>query len=527
MVLRRHFTFRIAAAFVLLAGVGRLAFPPLLSSGDNMEAVVSGGTEITDRAWDRRYYDGTAGWDGFVEWRYNDSGRPFSTKAAVETMIQAGYDAWSAMNGTLGLGTPLVPVWQQGTDTTVTDAGALDGINAIVWFTGSPGGVLASAPCTSLTTPATTVDDGAGNAVIAFGAPIGDVPVPGPVGAAYAAGTVIDCGVKIDDQENWVDGAGGAGTIDFLSVMTHEEGHTNSVSHSTVGETTATAADEATMSPFVFGNNTDYRTLAEDDVASIVRFLSRFNSLPLTTGGRGVITGVLKEGGSCDTATGVSARAYLGTVEGSNTVETFSRSQFRTGSDDGRFEVNVMEGGPYTIYARQFERAGSGFYLKGRYNVTTNNSNFTKPPGQSTPLDGLATVDWVAAGQTIDIGDVGVLGCVACNSLTRTHSGSGGNPSANPTSSSGCSTGTYHSGEQIQLTASPSPGWQVGSWTGTSNDGSTSTSNTLTMPSGPHATAVHYALISVIPQDLARISILTLVRRQYTPTLPEYHVFPR
>ena len=26
---------------------------------------------------------------------------------------------------------------------------------------------------------------------------------------------------------------------------------------------------------------------------------------------------------------------------------------------------------------------------------------------------------------------------------------------------------------------------------------------------------------------LARISILTLVRRQYTPTLPEYHVFPR
>ncbi len=25
----------------------------------------------------------------------------------------------------------------------------------------------------------------------------------------------------------------------------------------------------------------------------------------------------------------------------------------------------------------------------------------------------------------------------------------------------------------------------------------------------------------------ARISILTLVRRQYTPTLPEYHVFPR
>ena len=29
------------------------------------------------------------------------------------------------------------------------------------------------------------------------------------------------------------------------------------------------------------------------------------------------------------------------------------------------------------------------------------------------------------------------------------------------------------------------------------------------------------------PLSLTRISILTLVRRQYTPTLPEYHVFPR
>ena len=28
-------------------------------------------------------------------------------------------------------------------------------------------------------------------------------------------------------------------------------------------------------------------------------------------------------------------------------------------------------------------------------------------------------------------------------------------------------------------------------------------------------------------RDYTRISILTLVRRQYTPTLPEYHVFPR
>ena len=33
------------------------------------------------------------------------------------------------------------------------------------------------------------------------------------------------------------------------------------------------------------------------------------------------------------------------------------------------------------------------------------------------------------------------------------------------------------------------------------------------------------ALLAVVV--FTRISILTLVRRQYTPTLPEYHVFPR
>ena len=89
-----------------------------------------------------------------------------------------------------------------------------------------------------------------------------------------------------------------------------------------------------------------------------------------------------------------------------------------------------------------------------------------------------------------------------CFLLTRTHTGAGRDPTANPASSSGCSAGTYHSGEQIQLTASPGGGWQVGSWTGTSNDGSSSLSNSLVMPSGPHATAVHYVLISVIPNDL-------------------------
>jgi hypothetical protein len=47
-------------------------------------------------------------------------------------------------------------------------------------------------------------------------------------------------------------------------------------------------------------------------------------------------------------------------------------------------------------------------------------------------------------------------------------------------------------GEQIELTASPEPGWQVIGWAGTGDDASTSTSNQVTMPASDHAVAVFY-----------------------------------
>ena len=124
----------------------------------------------------------------------------------------------------------------------------------------------------------------------------------------------------------------------------------------------------------------------------------------------------------------------------------------------------------------------------GSWNGTSNNASTSTSNSVTMPAsDHNVTVNYVQS----------------CFLLTRTHTGSGSNPTANPTSSSGCSTGTYHSGEQIQLTASPSPGWQVGGWTtGTSNDGSSSLTNSLVMPLGPHATAVHYVEIIVIPNDL-------------------------
>ena len=81
----------------------------------------------------------------------------------------------------------------------------------------------------------------------------------------------------------------------------------------------------------------------------------------------------------------------------------------------------------------------------------------------------------------------------SCHALSLSHSGSGSDPVAAPAASTGCVAGSYLAGEVIALTAGPSDGWSVGGWTGTDDDGSTSTMNTVTMPAADHAAAVQYA----------------------------------
>jgi hypothetical protein len=84
----------------------------------------------------------------------------------------------------------------------------------------------------------------------------------------------------------------------------------------------------------------------------------------------------------------------------------------------------------------------------------------------------------------------------ACYTLTLSHTGSGGDPTATPGNSSGCPSGQYHADESISLLASPAIGWSVESWSGTDNDSSTSTSNTLTMPADDHTVIVDYTAVA-------------------------------
>lgn len=79
-----------------------------------------------------------------------------------------------------------------------------------------------------------------------------------------------------------------------------------------------------------------------------------------------------------------------------------------------------------------------------------------------------------------------------CYILSRTHTGNGGDPATNPANSADCPDGQYTAGQSIAVTASPAAGWQVAGWSGTTDDSSTATDNTVTMPASGHTVNVTY-----------------------------------
>jgi hypothetical protein len=79
-----------------------------------------------------------------------------------------------------------------------------------------------------------------------------------------------------------------------------------------------------------------------------------------------------------------------------------------------------------------------------------------------------------------------------CYTLVLSHTGGGSNPSASPGRSIDCSPDQYVSGEAIRLRAAPAEGCRVASWSGTDDDGSTSVTNTVTMPTSSLTVLAHY-----------------------------------
>ena len=85
---------------------------------------------------------------------------------------------------------------------------------------------------------------------------------------------------------------------------------------------------------------------------------------------------------------------------------------------------------------------------------------------------------------------------VTCHALTLSHTGSGANPTATPTSSTGYAANQYVVGEAIALTgAVPNSGWRITGWTGTDNNTSLASTNSVTMPASARTASVTYAQI--------------------------------
>ena len=82
-----------------------------------------------------------------------------------------------------------------------------------------------------------------------------------------------------------------------------------------------------------------------------------------------------------------------------------------------------------------------------------------------------------------------------CYTLTLSHTDQGSDPLASPANSTGCEAGTYVAGETINFSGAVSAvGYKISGWTGTNNDASQETFNSLTMPAADHTALVNYTL---------------------------------
>jgi hypothetical protein len=113
------------------------------------------------------------------------------------------------------------------------------------------------------------------------------------------------------------------------------------------------------------------------------------------------------------------------------------------------------------------------------------------PTGYDATFDGCAGTIGVGESKTCTITNDDIA--PTCYALTLSHSGQGSNPVAAPSNSTGCGAGQYVAGEVISLSgAVPVSGWEISGWSGTANDSSTASTNSLTMPASAHSASVIY-----------------------------------
>src|SRR5688572_561588 len=413
--MRRSYGALLVPAGLLVAiAVGVTA---VMRASDNLDYEIGG--QIRDVVWDSRLFDGSPGFPGEILWFHNPSGMPGNfTQASFEGSVQSAFHTWASVDDGVAEA-PVVPVVNFGGQTAAADVFGLDGVNVVAWQADVSGGTLAVTPCWALDAPTTTTTDAMGMTVLPVDGG-SSIPFPGPAGVTYPEGTIIDCGMRFDSADPWsTSEIADPVRFDVQAVATHEGGHLIGISHSTLGDFTAVDPASATMLPLVAAGDSNYRTLEEDDKASVLRVYARnrFGApLPQTIGGRAVVTFSLLKGGECAPATGVSVVAYptQSGIDGPDRIETFSGSHLRGFTPhqpfNGSVTLNVPPlpaGESYTIYARTLE-TGTGALSSQRYSYTTINSNLLDPENESRTFDQLATIDSLSAGESRDLGHIGI-----------------------------------------------------------------------------------------------------------------------
>lgn len=154
-----------------------------------------------------------------------------------------------------------------------------------------------------------------------------------------------------------------------------------------------------------------------------------------------------------------------------------------------------LGGGNSEIYVRRWDdpqwvEFGSGSASDGGISQSVSNSSV---PSLGIIRGGPAIVAWKdRSSGNYEIYVRQSPSILACHLLLISHTGQGEDPVATPPNSDGCPVGDYVAGQPIVLTAQPDTGWEVESWSGTSDDESNDLTNQLAMPEGDHAVSVVY-----------------------------------
>jgi hypothetical protein len=228
--------------------------------------------------------------------------------------------------------------------------------------------------------------------------------------------------------------------------------------------------------------------------------------------GAGIVGDYHLNGGSpaIDSANSNAPSQPLTDIEGNARVDdpltTNTGAGVRSYDDRGAFEYQLP-----TCYALTLSHTGQGSNPVASPANSTGCSAGQYVAGASINLSGaVPATDWQITSWTGTDNDAStasintvtmpasahtasVTYTATCYALTLSHTGQGSNPVASPANSTGCSAGQYVAGANINLSgATPSTGWQIAGWTGTNNNASTASTNTVTMPSGAHTASVTY-----------------------------------